>query len=160
LYSPLSSVVVVRTFSIRAGLDASTVTPGSTAPELSLAVPAMAPVLVPCARERAGCSNTLRLMTIMPKRIRLIERSPCQMVDARQLLAARRDRSPPAFVINCHRALQACGAFGFPYNPASFPGGPVAATSSRLRSRRSRQYGGAAAALLAVLCTGACSSRA
>ena len=31
LYSPLSSVIVVRVFSIRAGLDASTVTPGKHA---------------------------------------------------------------------------------------------------------------------------------
>src|SRR5438045_4215939 len=46
LYSPLSSVVVVRTFSIRAGLDASTMTPGRTAPEASFAVPARAPLLV------------------------------------------------------------------------------------------------------------------
>src|SRR5436190_14805208 len=39
---PRSSVTAVRTFSISAGLDASTDTPGMTAPELSRAEPAMA----------------------------------------------------------------------------------------------------------------------
>jgi hypothetical protein len=40
-YCPLPSLMVVRTFSISAGLLASTVTPGSTAPEVSLTEPAM-----------------------------------------------------------------------------------------------------------------------
>jgi hypothetical protein len=35
-YWPLPSVTTDRTFSISAGLDASTVTPGSTAPDASL----------------------------------------------------------------------------------------------------------------------------
>src|SRR5688572_23985080 len=39
-YTPRSSVTAVRTFSMRAGLDASTVTPGSAAPEVSRADPA------------------------------------------------------------------------------------------------------------------------
>src|SRR5262245_42865008 len=38
---PEPSVVAVLTFSIRAGLAASTVTPGSTAPEASLTTPVM-----------------------------------------------------------------------------------------------------------------------
>jgi hypothetical protein len=38
---PLPSVVAVRTFSISAGLDASTVTPGNTAPDESRTVPVM-----------------------------------------------------------------------------------------------------------------------
>src|SRR5207244_1011414 len=38
---PEPSVVTLRVFSIRAGLEASTVTPGSTAPDVSLTVPAM-----------------------------------------------------------------------------------------------------------------------
>ena len=41
-YSPLASVVAVLACSIRAGLLASTVTPGSTAPVVSLTKPAMA----------------------------------------------------------------------------------------------------------------------
>ena len=40
-YWPVLSVMTDRTRSINAGLAASTVTPGSTAPELSLAVPVM-----------------------------------------------------------------------------------------------------------------------
>ena len=39
-YRPVPSDTVVRTFSINAGLAASTVTPGSTAPEASRTVPA------------------------------------------------------------------------------------------------------------------------
>src|SRR5580765_3894159 len=49
-YCPAPSVTAVRTFSMRAGLDASTVTPGSTAPDSSLTVP----VRVPCANARDG----------------------------------------------------------------------------------------------------------
>src|SRR6266478_1554330 len=52
LYSPLSSVTTVRTFSISAGLAASTVTPGNTAPDESLTTPAIP--LLAWAREVAG----------------------------------------------------------------------------------------------------------
>src|SRR5262245_5595421 len=41
LYWPVPSVTTDRTFSINAGLAASTVTPGRTAPDVSLATPAM-----------------------------------------------------------------------------------------------------------------------
>src|SRR5678816_4217884 len=41
LYRPSPSLTTVRTFSISAGLAASTVTPGSTAPEASFTVPEM-----------------------------------------------------------------------------------------------------------------------
>ena len=47
---PRSLVVADRTFSIRTGLAASTVTPGSTAPDVSLTVPAIAL----CAETRSG----------------------------------------------------------------------------------------------------------
>ena len=40
-YWPVPSVTAVRTFSISTSLDASTVTPGSTAPEVSLTTPVM-----------------------------------------------------------------------------------------------------------------------
>src|SRR5688572_6446250 len=40
-YWPVPSVTTARTFSISAGLAASTVTPGRTAPDASLTVPAM-----------------------------------------------------------------------------------------------------------------------
>src|SRR5882724_11264560 len=52
LYSPVASVTALRTFSINAGLLASTVTPGSTAPVASLTVPEIAPV--PCADANDG----------------------------------------------------------------------------------------------------------
>ena len=41
LYWPVLSVTTERTFSIREGLDASTVTPGRTAPDVSLTSPAI-----------------------------------------------------------------------------------------------------------------------
>src|SRR5262245_47812346 len=50
LKRPLASVTTVRTFSISAGLDASTVTPGSTAPDVSLTMPA----IVACAYATTG----------------------------------------------------------------------------------------------------------
>ena len=39
--TPRSSVTTVRTFSMSSGLEASTVTPGSTAPVVSFTVPAI-----------------------------------------------------------------------------------------------------------------------
>src|SRR5262249_32076240 len=53
-YSPFSSVIVERTFSISAGLAASTVTPGSTAPDVSLTTPVILAALVPWALATAG----------------------------------------------------------------------------------------------------------
>src|SRR5437870_9642644 len=49
-YCPAPSVTAVRTFSIRTGLAASTLTPGSTPPDSSLTVP----VRVPCANAADG----------------------------------------------------------------------------------------------------------
>src|SRR2546425_6817110 len=57
-YSPRSSVTALRTFSMRTGLDASTVTPGSTAPDVSVTTPAMVAELVPCAD--TGAEVTIR----------------------------------------------------------------------------------------------------
>src|SRR2546427_3362143 len=61
-YRPCPSVTALRTFSIRAGLAASTVTPGSTAPVVSLTSPAIAPVEAVCAR--AGQGRTIRPNTL------------------------------------------------------------------------------------------------
>src|SRR5688500_7930137 len=67
--SPLPSVTAVRTFSISAGLAASTVTPGSTAPDVSLTTPAMVPEVADCAnaafdrgakRDDASTKNAIR----------------------------------------------------------------------------------------------------
>ena len=61
-YWPRSSVTVDRTFSMSAGLEASTVTPGNTAPEASFTEPATVAVLVPCARANDGTRhNTPRI---------------------------------------------------------------------------------------------------
>src|SRR5213594_3398133 len=53
-YTPWPSVTAVRTFSISAGLAASTVTPGSTAPDASLTTPLM----VACANATTGSNKT------------------------------------------------------------------------------------------------------
>ena len=66
LKRPSPSVNTTRTPSIRAGLDASTVTPGRTPPELSVTSPPMPPVL--CADAVGANSNT---PTSIPKPIRL-----------------------------------------------------------------------------------------
>ncbi len=50
---PELSVTAERTFSISAGLEASTVTPGSTAPDVSLTTP---PIALVCADAAAGSS--------------------------------------------------------------------------------------------------------
>src|SRR5262249_39215188 len=57
LYWPSLSVTTVRTFSMSAGLAASTVTPGSTAPVVSRTTPAIAPVVADCARAIPGLST-------------------------------------------------------------------------------------------------------
>src|SRR5438132_10734609 len=54
---PWSSVRTVRIFSMRAGLAASTVTPGSTAPVTSFTAPAMLPFATVCARAAIGRSK-------------------------------------------------------------------------------------------------------
>src|SRR5262245_8755314 len=55
VYTPAPSVTTVRVFSISAGLEASTVTPGSTAPEASLTTPEI--LACPCACEIVGTST-------------------------------------------------------------------------------------------------------
>src|SRR5687767_13419142 len=52
-YWPVPSLTALRTFSMRTGLDASTVTPGSSAPDVSLTVP----VMVACAQTTAGANR-------------------------------------------------------------------------------------------------------
>src|SRR5262249_32474938 len=71
-YSPRSSVTAVRDFSIRTGLVASTVTPGSTAPEESVTTPETLAALVPCAdaqtsgrRREAAAMNPTHAMRYM-----------------------------------------------------------------------------------------------
>src|SRR5438093_336253 len=52
-YCPVPSLTTVRVFSISTGLDASTLTPGSTAADASR----MTPVIVACANARLGSSR-------------------------------------------------------------------------------------------------------
>ncbi len=71
-YCPVASVVTDRTFSIRAGLAASTITPGSTAPDTSLTTP----VIAACARATAGNrSKTDRRATDRMTTLEFIPRS-------------------------------------------------------------------------------------
>src|SRR5262245_58129478 len=53
-YSPRSLLVVVRTFSIRTGLETSMATSGRTPPELSVTTPEMLAALVPWAAAASG----------------------------------------------------------------------------------------------------------
>ena len=55
-YWPVPSVIAERVFSMSAGLEASTVTPGRTAPDASRTVP----VTDACASTRAGRSRSIR----------------------------------------------------------------------------------------------------
>ena len=71
-YWPVPSVTTVRTFSVNAGLEASTVTPGRTAPDESLTTPA----IVACANATRGRISTaasttralIKLRTLPPSR--------------------------------------------------------------------------------------------
>ena len=71
LYWPEPSVTTVRTFSMSTGLDASTVTPGSTAPDGSLTTPAIVP----------SCASAAQAPTAPPRRPTSLQnfasRSPC-----------------------------------------------------------------------------------
>src|SRR2546428_2100798 len=91
LYWPAPSVVADRTFSISAGLAASTVTPGRTAPDVSLTVPAMVLVWADAttgnnARHAAAMNNRanvrmpsllLQVMHMRPIRDRAIVQQSC-----------------------------------------------------------------------------------
>ena len=58
-YWPVASVTTDRTRSISAGLAASTVTPGSTAPDVSFAVPVMVAWAHTTAGTMSRASNTV-----------------------------------------------------------------------------------------------------
>src|SRR5512145_8081 len=64
-----------RTFSIRAGLAASTVTPGSTAPDASLTTPAMLPDS-DCAHATDGRNTTQNTTTTRRARDRKVITCP------------------------------------------------------------------------------------
>src|SRR3954453_18119673 len=83
-YCPDESVTVDRDFSISAGLDASTRTPGSTAPELSFTTP----VMDACAYAATGSSVSHRQIAILLGSACLIGAS-CRLVDDRLAFAKR-----------------------------------------------------------------------
>jgi len=62
--------MTVRTFSMSAGLAASTVTPGSTPPETSRTTPAMLPVPAVCAPSAAGRRTSPAIRTTTPLKAR------------------------------------------------------------------------------------------
>src|SRR5947208_7017669 len=78
-YSPRSSVTALRTFSMRTGLDASTVTPGSTAPDVSVTTPAMVAELVPCPWAGNAPRNTPTTTAATQARILSMSAPPSQM---------------------------------------------------------------------------------
>src|SRR6266478_5866963 len=68
LYRPSPSVTMVRTFSMSAGLVASTVTPGRTAPDESRTTPAT-PLVARCAHADGGTMAVVhRAMATMTAR--------------------------------------------------------------------------------------------
>src|SRR5688572_3211328 len=83
---PAPSVTATRTFSMSAGLEASTVTPGSTAPELSRTLP----VRVACANPATGN----RITNERSPRALARSRMKCLSLEAASRVVRR--RSPPA----------------------------------------------------------------
>src|SRR5688572_21237522 len=69
LYRPSPSLTTERTFSIRAGLAASTVTPGSTPPDVSLTTPAMP---LACCAHALGASSRKLASTKTPVHAKLV----------------------------------------------------------------------------------------
>src|SRR6185503_20673093 len=96
---PLPSVTVVRTFSISAGLVTSTVTPGSTAPDVSVTTPATDALMV-CASAHAAASAT------QTTRVKSLEvfRTPAVLRMCDRLLQP--DYLAPRFHAACHLAFR------------------------------------------------------
>ena len=64
LYWPSESVTTERTRSMSAGLDASTVTPGITAPEVSFTTPAMPPAAWAAANDGSSKAARRAIQTV------------------------------------------------------------------------------------------------
>src|SRR4029079_16373656 len=96
-YWPAPSVTAERTFSIKTGLAASTVTPGSTAPEASFTVPA----IDACANAVAGimsrhdATNNIRARTRIAFLLMLLT-NVAELALARQV--ARRELQVPVIL--------------------------------------------------------------
>jgi hypothetical protein len=92
-YWPLSSVTADRSFSISAGLAASTVTPGSTAPEVSRTAPAMDP----CAYADAGASKATVSKTSRLACVPMMSLREQRRADVQAALQAMRHREHGGF---------------------------------------------------------------
>src|SRR5262245_8105990 len=94
-YCPVLSVTAERVFSMSTGLEASTVTPGRTAPEASRTVP----VKEACARTGTGTSRRMRIAADDVS-VR-IEMTPSQLRDhvAADRIAHRRTDSPARLML-------------------------------------------------------------
>ena len=86
---PEPSDTAERTFSISAGLATSTVTPGRTAPDVSLTAPAM--VLVCAAAASGSTSTNIRPANILAAN-RCIKQTPCDKTNG---WMSRRRRTVP-----------------------------------------------------------------
>src|SRR2546423_5402804 len=95
-YRPAVSVVADRILSISTGLDASTVAPGSTAPEVSLTVP----VIVAWADAAAGATTSTANTTAILARPRI--------TDTLLHKSVKSDMTPPTDRDGCRRASVAC----------------------------------------------------
>src|SRR5918993_268920 len=104
LYRPSLSDTTVRIFSISAGLAASTVTPGRTAPEVSLTTPAIPLAAACCADAAAGMRNAaevfretrrsahrMMLRPTPPLVVRTMDVSSCHACGDQERRGARRD---------------------------------------------------------------------
>src|SRR5256885_2049681 len=68
-YCPVPSVTALRTFSMSAGLDASTTTPGRTAPEASFTTPEIEAPLCAAAVHALSRTRTLAATTLIHPRM-------------------------------------------------------------------------------------------
>src|SRR6266513_4143056 len=89
LYRPSPSLVTLRTFSISAGLDASMVAPGRTAPDESFTSPA---IPLACCAQAVDASSTIA--TAPASRSRQLLRTMAPPSDPKYI---RRPEHPPRF---------------------------------------------------------------
>ena len=95
-YCPVPSVVALRTFSMRTGLAASTVTPGSTAPDASRTTPAMVACADAVEGNRAAIATTASAHVTFTARgpTSDLVRAPTSCIPSPLLAAAARGNTP------------------------------------------------------------------
>src|SRR5437762_3559905 len=106
VYTPAPSVTTVRDFSISAGLEASTLTPGSTAPEASLTTPEI--LACPCAFAIVGTSTTQTNTNATASR-RMSDLLGCQIrpITGMRALLPIKNRRRTLYVAGEHNASEA-----------------------------------------------------